>query len=570
MIKSKNWRIYSLLIFLFLIYGAVVCRLFFVQVLKHGAYTVLAQDQYQTLKKITPKRGEIFAQDKNLSVSSLASSRDYPMVFAVPNEIEDKGKTAEALASALELDKNLVLEKINKDHDVYEPLKSKLSDEAAKQINDLNLKGIYVTQENSRWYPQKDLASQVLGFLGYQGDARVGQYGLEGYYEENLAGSFGLVASEKDAIGGQILAGDYNLGGACDGDDLFLTIDPNIQFIAEQKLKAALEKWQAPSGSIVVTDPKTGAVKAMASFPDFDPNEYGKVKNADDFLNPATQKLYEPGSIFKPITMAAGLDTGKITPDTTYVDTGSVTLSGYVINNAVDRSYGLSTMTRVLEKSINTGAVFVERQIGNEIFKKYIASFGFDRPTGIDLSGEVAGNINNLKQNYDINFATASFGQGIAVTPMELVAAIGAIANSGKLMRPYVVEKIVHPDGEEEKIEPQELRQVISEQTAGKLTSMLVSTVRNGYDKIKIKGYFIAGKTGTAQVPNQNAKGYSEETVHSFIGYAPAYDPRFLVFIKMDKPKGINFASDSLTPVFAEIAKYLFSYYEIAPDDNNN
>ena len=328
-----------------------------------------------------------------------------------------------------------------------------------------------------------------------------------------------------------------------------------------------MDKWQSLSGTVIISEPKTGAILAMASQPDFDPNDYYNIKNIEDFLNPAAQKLYEPGSIFKPITMAAGLDTGKISPETTYVDTGSVVVGGNVITNAVNRSYGLSDMSRVLEKSINTGAVFVQQKVGNDDFRKYVEAFGFSRPTGIDLAGEIAGNINNLKGRKGIDFATASFGQGIAVTPLEVVAAIGAIANEGKLMRPYLVDKIVRGDGSEEKHEPQEVRRVISSKTANKLTAMLVNTVREGYDRIKIKNYFIAGKTGTAQVPNENAPGYLNETIHSFVGWAPAYDPKFLVFIKMDKPKGINFASDSLTPVFAEIAKYLFSYYEIPPDE---
>jgi len=566
--KKREWRIYFLLVILFLIFGVVVCRLFFIQVLKHSAYIALAQDQNQISQKLIPKRGEIFVQDKDSSLTPLATLREYPFVYLVPREIsQDKEKIADELSGILEMDKNAILEKINKENDPYEMLKSKLGDQTAEQIKKLNLKGVYLGSENLRWYPQKNLASHLLGFVGFANVEKIGQYGLEGYWQENLAGKPGFLETEKDALGKWILTGDYNLEPAQDGDNLYLTIDPNIQFIAEQELKAVLEKWNSSGGSIVITDPKTGAIKAMASFPSYDPNEYGKVQNADEFLNPVIQKLYEPGSIFKPFTMAAGLDTGKISPNTTYVDTGFVQIKGSVISNALNRSYGLSDMSKVLEKSINTGAVFVERTVGNENFRKYVEAFGFNRPTGVDLSGEIGGDINNLKGNKEIDFATASFGQGIAVTPLELVAAIGAIANEGKMMKPYVVEKIIHSDGQEEKIEPQPIRQVISEQTANKLTAMLVNTVRNGYDKVKIKGYFIAGKTGTAQVPLEDKAGYSDETIHTFIGYAPAYNPKFLIAIKMDKPKGIAFASDSLGPVFANIARYLFSYYEIPPDE---
>lgn len=550
-----------------LIYGAVGFRLFLVQVVKHKDYTALAQGQQRAIKKFIPRRGDIFVREKNGKAQVLATLKEAPLVYLVPREITEGEKTSQELSQILGIAQDIIFEKINKPGDPYEPLKAKLSEQEEQQIKESGLKGVYLTTEDLRWYPQKNLASHLLGFVGYQGDQKIGQYGLEGYYEENLAGRPGILEADQDALGKWILTGASVSKEAKDGDQLVLTIDPNIQFLAEQKLKALLEKWQSVAGTIIISEPKTGAILAMSSRPDFDPNEYYKIENVDDFLNPATQKLYEPGSIFKPITMAAGLDTGKISPETTYVDTGAVAVGGNLITNAVNRSYGLSNMSKVLEKSINTGAVFIQQKVGNTDFRKYVEAFGFGKPAGIDLVGEIGGNTNNLKGKKDIDFATASFGQGIAVTPLQIVAAISAIANEGKLMRPYLVDKIVHSDGGEEKRWPQEVRQVISAQNADKLTAMLVNTVRQGYDKIKIKDYFVAGKTGTAQVPNQDSPGYSDETIHSFVGYAPAYNPRFLVFIKMDNPRGINFASDSLTPVFAEIAKYLFSYYEIPPDE---
>jgi len=347
-----------------------------------------------------------------------------------------------------------------------------------------------------------------------------------------------------------------------------LTIDRNIQFTAEENLKEVVEKWKAEDGTVIIMEPKTGKILALANWPNFDPNNYSEVKNIDIFLNSATQKLFEPGSVFKPITMAAGLDTDKIGPQTTYVDEGIVKIGGYTITNANNRSYGLSSMTKVLEKSINTGAVFVQRLIGPDVFREYVNKFGFSQVTGIDLESEIAGNISNLKEGSpEINFATASFGQGIAVTPIELITALGAIANEGKLMKPYIVEKIIHPDGTETTISPEIRRQVISPQTASKLTSMLVSTVRQGYDKIKIKGYFIAGKTGTAQIPNPDRKGYSDESTHTFVGWAPAFNPKFIILLKIDKPKGIRFASDSLAPTFAKLTQYLLNYYEIPPEE---
>jgi cell division protein FtsI/penicillin-binding protein 2 len=353
---------------------------------------------------------------------------------------------------------------------------------------------------------------------------------------------------------------------AQDGSSLYLTLDQNIQYMVAQKMKALAGKWQAAGGCAIVMEPKTGAIRAMVSLPDFDPNEYQKTPDVDNFMNSCTQKLYEPGSVFKPIVMAAALDTGKISPETSYTDTGLLQIGGYTIQNAQNKTYGLSTMTNVLEKSINTGVVFVQRLIGGEVFKKYIEAFGFDEPTGVDLAGEASGDLRNIREDREINFATASFGQGLSVTALEMASAIAAIANNGQLMRPYVVEKIVQADGREQVVQPRLIRQVIVPQSAAKLTAMLVSTVRNGYDKVKLPGYFVAGKTGTAQIAE--SRGYSaEDTNHSFEGYAPAYNPEFLIFIRLEKPRGIQFASESLAPVFTEMASYLFNYYEIAPEE---
>ncbi len=550
-----------------IIFGCVAARLFSLQIVKHTFYAALAQGQHELLQKLIPLRGEIFIQEKNELWHPLAINRDYQTVFLSPNEVLDKNEVAEKLSPLVEISQDKILEKLKDPNDPYEPLKSKLDDETAQNLKNLNLPGVHLTSESWRWYPQGTLSSQVSGFVGMKDNQKIGQYGLEQYYQKELAGQSGFLKSEKDAAGRWLLMGDYNLEPAENGAALYLTLDQNIQYVVEQKLKAVIEKWKASGGCAIVLKPKTGAVRAMASFPTFDPNDYQKVKDINVFMNSCTQKLYEPGSVFKPIVMAAGLDTGKISPETTYIDSGSVQIGNYTIQNAQKKVYGLSSMTKVLEKSINTGAVFAQRLIGGEIFKDYIEAFGFGEVCGVDLAGEVSGNLNNIKENREINYATASFGQGISVTALEMASAIGAIANEGKLMRPYLVEKIVSADGQEQRIEPQVARQVISSQTASKLTAMLVSTVRNGYDKIKIQGYFIAGKTGTAQIPSFDRRGYSDEMIHSFVGYAPAYNPQFLIFLEMEKPQGIQFASESLAPVFADLAQYLFNYYDIAPEE---
>ena len=564
--KFGNLRFFVIFFFIFGVVGCILARLFYLQVLKHNFYAAMAQDQHGFNEQIVPQRGGIFIQEKNDSWHPLAVDRNYQTVFLVPKKVLDKNEVAGALAPLVQIPEEKILEKLQKPDDPYEPLKSKLDDTVAQQIQNLKLAGVYLAGEQWRWYPQDTLACHVLGFVGINDNQRQGQYGLEGYYEKELAGNSGFLRSEKDALGQWLLFNDYNLAPAQDGDNIYLTLDQNIQYVVEQKLKAVLDKWKAAEGCAIVMDPKTGAVRAMAAFPNYNPNEYNKVENINVFLNPCTQKVYEPGSVFKPVTMAAGLDTNKVSPETTYVDTGSVKIGGYTISNAHDLSYGLSSMTKVLEKSINTGAIFVQRLIGADTFKNYIEAFGFGKPLGVDLAGEALGSLHNIEQNYEVNFATASFGQGISVTSLQMASAIAAIANNGKLMKPYLVEKIVQSDGKEIETQPQVLRQVISPLAASELTAMLVSTVRNGYDKIKVKNYFVAGKTGTAQIPNKDKLGYSDQTIHSFAGYAPAYNPKFLIYLQMEKPQGIEFASDSLAPVFSDLTQYLLNYYEIPPE----
>lgn len=569
-----NWQVNTILILFVIIGGVIILRLFNLQIIDYKTYLSLAHSQQRSEEKINPQRGKIYLKDKDKNNYLLATNREYYNIFAVPKEIqklenaqEQLEKVAQTLAPLIGLDQETISQRLAKKDDPFEPLAEKLSDQEYSQIKELDLPGIYFLKDWKRWYPQEFLAAHALGFLGQsQKSGEVGQYGLEGYYQNLLGGQEGLAAMEKDGTGNWIGLTDALFLPATDGEDLYLTIDQNIQFMIEKKLAEAIEKWDAVSGSIVVMEPKTGAVLGMASLPNFDPNKYFEAKNVDIFLNPVIQKVYEPGSIFKPVTMAAAIDGGYVTPQTIFTDTGSIKIGGYTITNAAGQVFGLSTMTQVLEKSINTGVVFAEQQMPKEDFKNYIESFGFGHLLGVDLVGELPGSTRNLKYERDIDYATISFGQGIAVTPLQIISAIAAIANDGKMMKPYLVQKTVSSSGVEKETEPEVLVQPISSQTASKLTAMMVSTVQNGYTKINIPGYYIAGKTGTAQLPDPVSGGYLEEYIHSFVGFAPAYNPQFIVLIKLDKPQGVRFASSSLTPVFADVAKFLLNYLEILPD----
>ncbi len=407
----------------------------------------------------------------------------------------------------------------------------------------------------SRFYPEDSLASSVVGFLGFQGGNRMGQYGLEEYYEPWLSGQVGF----KDFLSKVGLGSNSK-----QGSSLVLTLDKNIQFFVEAKLEELVKKWGASGGNVIVQDPQSGAILAMANYPDFDPNHYSGY-SLELFINSNIQSFFEPGSSFKTITMAAALDTGSVTPETSYFDSGEVKVGASTVRNYDLKSNGYQTMTNVLEKSINTGAIFAMRQTGQEEFLNYIDRFAFGKKSDIDLAGEVKGDIRNLYTKREINFVTASFGQGIAVTPLQLINAYSAVANGGRLMRPYVVEKIIKPSGESVLIKPEAVAEPISFETAKTLTSMLISVIENGsIKKAAVPGYKIAGKTGTAQEPNPEG-GYSDLLIHNLIGFGPAENPRFTVLVKLDHPAGVETAAVSLADTFGDIARFLINYYNIPP-----
>ena len=557
------------LLFILIVIAAtvIVSRLFFLQFLQHGFYSALARGQQQVFETIPPERGEILLTDKNSETSALAVNREYPYVYAVPKDVEDKEKSAKILAEIIGQDEKAILDKLSKPDDLFEKIGQRLNEEQAQKIRDLKIKGIGIKAEKLRYYPYGSLAAHLSGFLGDSQEGSVGRYGLEGYYEQILHGTPGSLVGEKDARGTILKSLGENENAARAGDDLILTIDPNVQSIVEEKLKIEIEKWSADAGTVIVMDPITGAVRAMASYPNFNLNNYSEVEDAGVYANPAVSHIFEPGSVFKPITLAAGLDSKAITPSTTFENTGSVKIGSYTISNVVQEAIGTRTMTETLEESLNTGAIFAEQKTGDETFKKYVQDFGFDEKTGIDLFAETQGNIANLSENRPINFATASFGQGIAVTPIAMANAISAIANNGQLMRPYVVQVIRYANGQEEKTVPKVIRKILSQRTVTDLTAMMVSVVRNGTGKrAQIEGYTIAGKTGTAQVANSDRRGYSDKDIHTFAGFFPAFDPKVLIFIKLDDPKGVRYAEDSAAPLFKEIAQYIITYYSIPPD----
>lgn len=548
----------------------VIWRLAALQIVGYTSYKALAEGQHSILKDLFPERGEIFIRDNSSNnLYPIALNEDYYLVYAEPKNIGDARGVTDKIVPILEMDYGEVLNKLARSNDSYEPLKKQVPSETADKIRALNIAGIGFTKESYRLYPEASVGGHLLGFVGSNTNGlRSGKYGLEGYFDEELKGVKGSLKSEKNPLGGWIVFGGHNVEPAVNGADLVLTIDRSIQFVACEKLKNAVQKHGADGGSVIIMNPQTGAVSALCSAPDFNPNEYNKTEDINIFNNPVISHMYEPGSIMKPFTMAAALDSGEVAPETTYNDEGFVKFTNYTIKNSDGKNYGVQTMTQVLEKSLNTGMVFIADKLGSKTLRKYFEDFGFNAKTGMELSSEVAGNISSLMKKGDIYVATAAFGQGISVTPMELITAFGAIANGGKLMKPYVVDEIRKDSGLIQKTEPKIIRQVISEKTARLLGGMLVAVVDNGHGKrAGVAGYSVAGKTGTAQVPKKNGLGYEEdETIGSFIGYAPVDNPKFVMLVKIDKPRDVQWAESSAAPLFGEIAEFLFHYYKVPPD----
>ncbi len=534
----------------------MIGRLLFIQIVRHDFYRALARGQQGDFRETVQNRGEIFMSDRNGALYPLAINKKTTSVYVKISELGNKEEATDKLSQILSLGQKDILAKIDRSVSSRETIKERLSNKEIADLRKERLIGVCLDEKVARYYPQGELASQVIGFIGGEGN---GQYGLEGYYNDVLEG---LKSVSPNGLPVE------NSG---HGPDLLLTLDYNIQAKAQRLLEEKQKTLGYEEGIILVLEPKTGKIKALASVPSFDPNEYGKENKLEIFQNGAIQQIFEPGSIFKAITMAAALEEGKVTPETTYIDTGFLRVGGSTIYNYDLRTYGQRTMTEVLEKSINTGAVFAQRSLGNQLFADYIEKFGFYELTGIDLQGEVFSNNLEFKNGYEINFVTASFGQGVEMTLIQLARAYSAIANGGRLAKPYIVDSFKHADGQAIQVSPQlESKPVISPQTASKITAMLASVVKNGFSKAaQVPGYYLAGKTGTAQVSwsalGIKKSGYSDKTIQTFIGFGPSFNPRFLILVKLNDP-ATGTAEYSAVPIFQELAKYIIDYEQIPPD----
>jgi len=540
----------------------LVFQLFRWQVLEREQLVSIAQAQVASRNgEYIPIRGEIWDCRNHL----LAVDIFEYMLWATPQEVR-KNNNVDRVSAQLAPLLGLTKEEISgplKSERPYVLVASHVSEAVWRAIDsdpDLNLTGFDWEIKPKRMYPEGPLGAHILGFVN---TSHEGYYGVEGYYDRQLLGQ---IPEQQPSSADSAVAAWYHPLDIRAGDKLVLTLDRTIQYVAEKELVSALKSFEAPKGAIIVMDPRTGAILAMANFPSFDPNHFMDTPQ-DRFANPAISEQYEPGSVFKVVTIAAGIDAGVITPRTTFEDTGKLEVGGRPIYNWDRGSNGLVDMTQVLAKSLNTGAAHVSVTLGKNRFYNYVRRFGFGRLTEVDMAGEISGTTKLPGDSdwYESDLGTNAFGQGIAVTPLQMIRAVAAIANRGQLMKPYVVKQVIKGDDVFE-TEPTVIRRVVSASTAEQVTAMMVRAVETEVSVAYIPGHTIAGKTGTAEIPTPG--GYkTEETIASFIGFAPAYDPQFIILVRIDCPHKSPWGSKVAAPVFRRMAEFLFDYMNIPPDN---
>lgn len=567
-------RIILLKLFFVLFFLTLIGRLFYWQYIQSDELTAQARDQHQSDTELHAARGNILTTDGTW----LAASTEAWLVYANPKQLtlnpkiianslaplfvedkEDKEKLAQEIARLENL--------LSKKDLVWVPLKQKINYQIREEIEKLELAGLGFEKQEARSYPEASAAAHLLGFVGQDDHGQdTGYFGLEGYYDLPLSGKPGFIKRESDALGSPLVFGSSKEVTAVGGADLVTHIDKTIQLIVENNLKEGIEKYGALSGNAIVMDPETGGILAMAAFPSYDPKKYYNFTN-ELFKNPLISDSFEPGSIFKPIIMAAGLDAGVIRPDTQCdICNAPYPVAGYFIHTWNDQYHANSTMTDVIKHSDNVGMTFVGNRLGSERLYDYLSAFGFGRPTNVDLQGEASPAMRERGSWNVVDLATTTFGQGIAVTPLQMIKAISIIANDGVEMKPQVVDKIKGIDWEND-IEPEKGKQVISPKAAEEITQMMINAVRDGEAKWAVpKGFRVAGKTGTAQIPLAGHYD-AEKTIASFVGFAPPENPRFVMLITLREPQSSQWASETSAPLWFTIAKQLFPYLGIQPEN---
>lgn len=562
--KTIKRRLVVLLLFSLTFSSLLLGRVFWIQFVKGDELKAKAQGQWTLDVPVEPKRGTIF--DRNNYPLAISATVD--TVMASPPDIEDVDKTSMLLAAALDMERDhlftaLSEAKSNKKACIY--IKRKITDEESETVRKLKLKGIYFTKENKRFYPERNLLSQVLGFTGIDSQ---GLDGVELIYDKFLKGAPGRIVSETDAASRKLPFGVDKYIPPEDGYNLMLTVDKVIQHIAERELEKAMKELNAKKGTVIVMDPRNGEILALVNKPDYDPNEYRDYPQKL-WRNGAVSDSYEPGSTFKIVTASAALEEGVSHPEDRFFDPGFAVVSGVRIRCWYHAGHGSQSLVQIVENSCNPGFVDLASKLGKERFVKYIKGFGFGETTGIDLPGEAKGIFDPSKMG-PVETATISFGQGISVTPIQLVTALSTIANDGKMVKPHIAKAIVDDEGNIiHEFSDNPVRRVISLETAREMKGILESVVNNGTGgRGKIEGYSVGGKTGTAE------KYVAGKYVASFEGFVPVEDPKLAALVILDEPEGVVYGGQMAGPVFQKIMEDSLKYLGIKPqiqiEENNS
>lgn len=602
------------------VFGVLGARLAYLQVLRGEHFAVLAKTQRSRTSSLLPARGSVYFTERGGKDPLLvATTRLSPSAYAVPREmleperaaatladivlrheartvarrerlLLDTGQITKEEAEARERERaeqppeerqktedqrrqdltNDFVRRFGNPNDPYEPILAggeQLDAEAIAELQSANFPGIAFREVPTRAYPEGTLAASLLGFVRDVGSGARGEYGVEGGLDRVLRGEAGLTSGELDTAGRRIAVGDSSLVPPEHGADLVLTIDRVLQTFAEDVAKKGREQFKAERVQVIIMHPHTGALLALAAYPTFDPNVPSGIRDVRVYQNPAVADLFEPGSVFKPLIMSAALDAGLVEPETTMEDRGPLRIGPYTINTYDGKHHGTVTMTEVLEQSNNIGMVWVAQRVGADQLFQFLRRLGIGEKTGVPLAGEASAPLPPPDTWGDTRLATTGFGQGIVATPLQVLAANAALINGGRLLQPFVIQEIRSPDGRREETKPKVVRQVIRPETSTKLRAMLVSVVEKGVAiRARVPGYYVGGKTGTAQVVDPNTGRYSsDKKIISFIGFAPADDPAFIVMIKLDNPAGLSFASGTAAPMFHDLATRVLEYLRVPP-----
>ena len=554
-------------------FALLIGRFFYWQVVKSDELSIRAQPQHVRKSIESAYRGKILSSDGTI----LVGQADSWNLFAEPYLIEDVNKAARSLADVLVEDRHdSIAVKAEEDRiaglikdkkKLWVPLENRIDTDVKTEIELLDIKGLGFDRDEIRKYPESSMSAHLLGFLGKnEQNGNQGYFGLEGYYDKTLLALNGVQRGETDIKGLPLLFGKSKRIPSQSGADLVTYIDKGIQLIVDSELKKGIEDYGALSGSMIVMDPKTGGILAMSSFPSFDPQKYWNYSN-ELFLNPVISASFEPGSVFKIVIMASALDAGVIKPDTICdICGGPFRIDKYEIQTWNNKYYPDSTMTDVIVHSDNVGMVFVAEKLGKDRNYEYLKKFGLGSKTGIDLQGEISPSLRKPSDWSEVDLVTSSFGQGIAVTPVQMISAVSVIANGGIYVHPRVVDKIVVDGKEYDADASEKSTRIISEKASNEVKMMMVEAAKSGESKWTYKkGFGVAGKTGTAQIPIEGH--YDEEkTIASFVGFAPYNDPKFVMLVTLREPKSSIWASETAAPLWYRVAQRLFLHFGIVPE----